>query len=131
MEPAEEDSDFPDHQLELSAKKLEPPVPRPATLFLINHNPPHAVDQAAISGADSVIEVFDTAIGSSEASYRTTIRHPLIYTPNNLVATGPNSFYVTNDHAQKVAWVSEVTDPLSVKSMCYVYVHVASPILCY
>jgi len=51
-----------------------------------------------------VIEVFDTVLGDSKATYRTTIQHDLILTPNNLVGISETSFYVTNDHSSKTAW---------------------------
>ncbi|KAG0146827.1 hypothetical protein CROQUDRAFT_700722 [Cronartium quercuum f. sp. fusiforme G11] len=102
-EPTE--SEFiPDEQVLLSSS---PSSEKRATLYLINHNPPESIADAPVTGADSVIEVFETSVGSSEAIYRTTIRHPLIHTPNNLVATGPNSFYVTNDHRVKTSWYNK------------------------
>jgi hypothetical protein len=57
-------------------------------------------------GAQSVIEVFDTILGDSKATYRRTIKHELILTPNNLVGISETGFYVTNDHSSKTAWVS-------------------------
>ncbi|POW16236.1 hypothetical protein PSTT_01441 [Puccinia striiformis] len=48
-----------------------------------------------------VIEVFDTVLGDSKATYRTTIEHDLILTPNNLVGISETGFYVTNDHSSK------------------------------
>lgn len=57
-------------------------------------------------GADSVIEIFEAQRGKSHAKLVRTVRNDLIVTPNNLVATGPRSFYVSNDHRRKVHWVS-------------------------
>lgn len=74
------------------------------TLYMINHNPPDPIHQAPSLGAQSVIEVFKTKIGSSEAEYQTTVSHPLVLTPNNLVAISSSSFYVTNDHARIHGW---------------------------
>ncbi|KAA1099288.1 hypothetical protein PGT21_001481 [Puccinia graminis f. sp. tritici] len=79
--------------------------PRKATIFLTNHRAPRDNDDLQSAGtADSVIEVFDTIVGSDEATYRRTIQHDLIVTPNNLVAMNQNSFYVTNDHRKKKHW---------------------------
>ncbi|KAA1127779.1 hypothetical protein PGTUg99_007181 [Puccinia graminis f. sp. tritici] len=81
--------------------------PRKATIFLTNHRAPRDNDDLQSAGtADSVIEVFDTIVGSDEATYRRTIQHDLIVTPNNLVAMNQNSFYVTNDHRKKKHWVN-------------------------
>ncbi len=54
-------------------------------LFVINH----ARDQHAI-------EVF--AIDSGSLRYRSTFKNPLLISPNDIVAVGPESFYFTNDH---------------------------------
>jgi hypothetical protein len=83
--------------------------PRKATIFLINHRSPRDNNDLQSAGtADSVIEVFDTIVGSDEATYRRTIQHDLVVTPNNLVAINQNSFYVTNDHRKKKHWVNPV-----------------------
>ncbi|KAF9944281.1 hypothetical protein BGZ70_004837 [Mortierella alpina] len=57
------------------------------TIFAVNHR-----------RTGSVVEVLEYTIGSSEVRYIETIQHDLIHTPNDIVATGPRSFYVTNDH---------------------------------
>lgn len=59
-----------------------------------------------------MIEVFDTVLGDSKATYRTTIQHDLILTPNNLVGISETSFYVTNDHSSKTAWVRYLSGTL-------------------
>lgn len=48
--------------------------------------------------ARSQIEVFHHILGSSVARHVRSVRHPLIKTPNDLVATSPTSFFVTDDH---------------------------------
>ncbi|KAF9121602.1 Serum paraoxonase/arylesterase 1 [Mortierella sp. 14UC] len=71
-------------------KKLE------LTLFVINHR-----------RSGSVVEVFeytkdDRELGSlGSARYVETIENKLIRTPNDLLAMGRRSFYVTNDHYYK------------------------------
>ena len=76
-----------------------------ATIFLNSHRVPNDRFQAPELGADSVIEIFDTTLGSDEAAYVGTVKHPLIHTPNNIVAVSSRSFYVSNDHSEKTHWV--------------------------
>ncbi|KAF9555451.1 Serum paraoxonase/arylesterase 2 [Mortierella alpina] len=57
------------------------------TIFAVNHR-----------RTGSVVEVLEYTVGDSEVRYIETIQHDLIYTPNDIVATGPRSFYVSNDH---------------------------------
>lgn len=79
-------------------------VAQKATIYLVNHLPPSDPKSSHLIGADSVIEVFDTVLGDTKATYRTTIKHDLVLTPNNLVGLSESSFYVTNDHNSKVSW---------------------------
>ncbi|KAH9464873.1 hypothetical protein Pst134EB_004379 [Puccinia striiformis f. sp. tritici] len=88
---------------------------RRATIYLINHLPPSDRKSAPLVGAQSVIEVFDTVLGDSKATYRTTIEHDLILTPNNLVGISETGFYVTNDHSSKTAWIRRL-EPFIVDS---------------
>ena len=62
------------------------------TIFLINHR-----------RTGSVVEVFEYTLGadSNKVRYVKTIEHDLIQTPNDILAMGPRSFYVTNDHFYK------------------------------
>lgn len=76
-------------------------------LFVVNHRPPVDAATGAISlelaeqGANSTIEIFETRLGSDEATHIRTVAHPLIHTPNDVDGIGPDSFYVTNDHHVK------------------------------
>jgi len=81
--------------------------PRQATIYLINHRFPDHQDNG-LGTADSVIEVFDTVIGSDRATHRRTIQHDLIVTPNNLVGLNHNSFYATNDHRTRKHWTRDL-----------------------
>ncbi|KWU42021.1 calcium-dependent phosphotriesterase [Rhodotorula sp. JG-1b] len=83
-----------------------PDDPSRLVLFLVSHRPPAERALASETGADSVVEIFETRVGSDEAQWVATAQHDLVRTPNNPVATGPRSFYVTNDHARKVHWAS-------------------------
>ncbi|GAA5942201.1 uncharacterized protein JCM15063_002041 [Sporobolomyces koalae] len=71
------------------------------TLFVVSHRPRQ---DAQTQGADSVVELFETRRGTSKARWIRTVQHALVVTPNNLVATGPRSFYVSNDHRHKTHW---------------------------
>jgi arylesterase / paraoxonase len=54
-------------------------------LFAVNHQ-----------GGKQAIEIYDLTHG--ELSHRRTVTDPLLVSPNDLVAVGPDQFYVTNDH---------------------------------
>jgi arylesterase/paraoxonase len=55
-------------------------------LYVINH-----------AGGRHTIEVYD--VGGARLVHRDTLSDPLLVTPNDLVAVGPDELYVTNDHA--------------------------------
>ncbi|KAG0005436.1 Serum paraoxonase/arylesterase 2 [Modicella reniformis] len=57
------------------------------TIFAVNHR-----------RTGSVIEVLEYTVGDKAVQYKETIKHELIRTPNDIVALGPRSFYVSNDH---------------------------------
>lgn len=57
-----------------------------AFLFVINH-----------AKAGHFVERFEYASGV--LIHRESIAHPFMFSPNDLVAVGPRSFYVTNDHS--------------------------------
>jgi arylesterase/paraoxonase len=70
-----------------------------ATLFIINHmRPPYGQDAERV-GADSVVEVFETALGSDTITHVKTVSHDLILTPNSVLALSSSSFYLTNGKA--------------------------------
>lgn len=81
-----------------------PQDPNHLTIFINSHRPPKNRALAPTQGADSVIEIFETLIGTDEARYVKTVKSPHIRTPNNIAATGPRSFYVSNDHRYKTHW---------------------------
>lgn len=76
------------------------------TVLLNSHRPPKNRAVSHEVGADSVIELFSTRAGSDELTWVQTVEHPLIRTPNNIVAAGKGGkqFYFSNDHARKVHW---------------------------
>ncbi|CEQ42476.1 SPOSA6832_04304 [Sporobolomyces salmonicolor] len=89
------------HSIEIYRSPDEPDV---LTVFLVSHRPPKNRPSSFQVGADSVVEILETTLGSDEVKWVKTVRHPAIRTPNNLVATGPRTFYVSNDHRYKVHW---------------------------
>lgn len=50
------------------------------------------------------IEMFRHVLGSNEAEYVRSVRHPLIEMPNDLLIESPTSFYVTSDHVFREGW---------------------------
>jgi hypothetical protein len=51
-----------------------------------------------------LVEVFHHVLGASSVRHVRTIEHTGIYRPNDIIALGPTSFYVTNDHAYADGW---------------------------
>jgi arylesterase / paraoxonase len=79
-------------------------------ILLINHRPP--IDpatgeflDAAVVGANSTIELFQTKAGSDTMRHVRTYIHNLIETPNNVAWINDDSFVFTNDHSGKVGFV--------------------------
>jgi len=66
-------------------------------LFVINH-----------SGGRHTVEIFD--IDGVRLSHRITVEGESMVSPNDLVGTGPSSFYVTNDHANPPGFMRTVED---------------------
>jgi hypothetical protein len=73
-------------------------------IFAVNHLPNPAFVQASekeregIESARSQIELFHHVLRSKSVRHVRSIRHPLVYTPNDISAVSPEEFYVTNDH---------------------------------
>lgn len=59
-----------------------------ARIFVVNHRQ-----------NGHFIEIFD--VGDSTLIHLESIRDPLMHSPNDVVAVGPRSFYVTNDHGNR------------------------------
>ena len=99
------------------APSTDPSRPHDIFLYLVNHRAPLGDADAAVVGADSVIEVFKTRPGGEDIHYVATFKDPVISTPNDIAATGEEDkgFYFTNDHGMiKTGWVSEI-----VKIICF------------
>ena len=86
----------------------DPEQPNAVYIYAVNHLPsPDPVitihpPPADVPKARSQIEVFHHVIGTSTATHLRSIWHPLIRTPNDLIATSPTTLYVTNDHFYRV-----------------------------
>ncbi|KAK3351267.1 hypothetical protein B0H65DRAFT_506700 [Neurospora tetraspora] len=95
------DGPFSTHGIEVLT---DPKQPNAVYIYAVNHLPnPEPViaihpPPADVPKARSQIEVFHHVIGTSTATHLRSIWHPLIRTPNDLIATSPTSLYVTNDH---------------------------------
>ncbi|GAA5874787.1 hypothetical protein JCM16303_002982 [Sporobolomyces ruberrimus] len=74
------------------------------TVMINSHRPPKNRSLGKTLGANSVVEIFETTENSNELKHVKTVSHPLLRTPNNIVATGPRTFFASNDHRHKVHW---------------------------
>lgn len=77
-------------------------------LFVINHN------------EDSqYVEIFEYR--DNRLQHRESIAHPLLYSPNDLVAVGPRSFYATNSHGSTSVFGQLAEDLLQLTRAYVVY----------
>ncbi|KAG8880656.1 hypothetical protein FRB97_000610 [Tulasnella sp. 331] len=88
----------------------DPSDPAALTLYLISHRPPRDRAKSEETGADSVVEIFETRAGDDEVRWVKTVKHNLVITPNAIAAVGPRTFYVSNDHSTKTHWMRKVND---------------------
>jgi arylesterase / paraoxonase len=78
-----------------------------AWVYAVNHRPPESAADARKVGADSVVEIFKTRIGSDVLEHVRTVRDEHVVTPNDLVGRSDGKgFWVSNDRAMKVGLVS-------------------------
>ncbi|KAI0196415.1 serum paraoxonase/arylesterase family protein [Astrocystis sublimbata] len=77
-----------------------PSKPDVVYIFAVNHlaNPRWTAESKTEAKAASQIELFVHTVGSDAAQHLRTIAHPLIRTPNDLLAISEHEFLVTNDH---------------------------------
>ncbi|KAJ7096424.1 hypothetical protein C8R44DRAFT_813008 [Mycena epipterygia] len=81
-----------------------PSASNPSELFIyaVNHRKPADPQSAAVTGADSTVEIFKTTVGSTALAHLHTVRDPVVLTPNDVVGSPDGqSFFFTNDHASK------------------------------
>lgn len=79
-------------------------------ILLINHRPPldpvtGKLLDAAVVGANSTIELFETTSGASSMRHVKTYHHDSIQTPNRVAWVSDEEFVFTNDHSAKVGLV--------------------------
>jgi len=78
-----------------------------AWVYAVNHRPPEPAADATKVGADSVVEIFKTKIGSNVLEHVRTVRDTHVVTPNDLVGRPDGKgFWVSNDHSAKVGLAS-------------------------
>ncbi|KAF8198076.1 hypothetical protein BJ912DRAFT_56680 [Pholiota molesta] len=93
-------------------------------IYLVNHRIPLGDVSPQDVGADSVIEIFETAVGSTVMKHVKTVEHPIINTPNSVTGSPDGkSFYFTNDHGVRVGLV-RLLDMLGRKSSSVGYCHI-------
>ncbi|KAG8698661.1 hypothetical protein FRC08_005772 [Ceratobasidium sp. 394] len=96
-------------------------------VYLINHRPPldPTVDPAKV-GADSVIEIFKTRVGTRNMEWVKTVEDPSVIVAPNDVIGGANGkeFWFTNDNAVKVGLARPLHILFRVKSTWVGYCHV-------
>ena len=80
-------------------------------VYAVNHRPPEPAADVRKVGADSVVEIFKTRIGSDVLEHVKTVRDKLVVTPNDLVGRPDGKgFWVSNDHSVKVGLVRILLD---------------------
>jgi arylesterase/paraoxonase len=87
-------------------------------VYLVNHRKPISADARTI-GADSVIEVFKTRIGSSTLEHLRTFQDPaVVITPNDVVGSPDGkSVHFTNDHRLKTGFVRSLAPCASISDI--------------
>lgn len=124
---------FVTHGMELYS---DPEDPSSVYIFAVNHlpNPDHynakAGEAATPEKARSQVELFKHKLGSDSAQYLRGVRHAMIRMPNDIYATGPAAFYVTNDHYYREGVMREFEDLLEQNTAAWsdiVHVSVLDP----
>ena len=96
--------------------------PKELFVYAVNHRPPPPPLDSGKVGADSVIELFKTTVGGDTLEHLHTIKHSLIVTPNDIVGSPDGtSFWVTNDHGEKVGFSRIVETYIGKKSSSVVF----------
>jgi arylesterase/paraoxonase len=66
------------------------------TIFAVNHR--FLRDARGHWREENTIEIFD--VRETSLAHRASVAHPLIVSPNDVVAAGANAFFLTNDHGE-------------------------------
>ncbi|KAK7053316.1 hypothetical protein VNI00_003942 [Paramarasmius palmivorus] len=98
--------------------------PNELFVYLVNHRPPRDGLDAKAVGADSVIEIFKTNLSGRKLTHVTTVEHPAIIAPNDIIGyPDGKSFYFTNYFGTKVKAAvvfREIFNPKSSVVHCHV-----------
>ncbi|KAJ7084287.1 hypothetical protein B0H15DRAFT_388288 [Mycena belliarum] len=97
---------FASMSLSVHGLDVVPSASNPSELYVyaVNHRKPANRQSAAVTGADSTIEIFKTTVGSTSLDHLHTLRDPVILTPNDIVGSADGrSFFFTNDHSTKTS----------------------------
>ncbi|KAJ6586820.1 hypothetical protein DFH09DRAFT_910051, partial [Mycena vulgaris] len=90
--------------LSVHGMDVVPSASNPSELFIyaVNHRKPADAESAAVTGADSTLEIFKTTVGSAVLTHLHTLRDPVIITPNDVIGSSDGqSLFFTNDHSAK------------------------------
>lgn len=101
--------DYPGH-LAPHGMDVVPSAEDPTKLYVyvVNHRAPNVGDPKVVGG-NSVVDVFETKVGTGVLKYLRTVEDTIIHTPNDVLGfPDGKSFYVTNDHAFKLGLVSSI-----------------------
>lgn len=107
---------FSGHGIELYT---DPAVPDTTFIFVVNHlaNPDYFDHHPPKSKVKCLerIEIFKHIHGEPTIEHVRSVEHPLLKTANDIAATGPTSFYVTNDHYYSEGMLRGIEDVSNVK----------------
>jgi len=109
---------------------LDRPEGEAVYIFAVNHVPNPTLPPSFVQGADrppkarSQIEIFHHVIGSSSLTHLRSVWHPLIRTPNDVLALNPHSFYVTNDHFYRERGLMRIIEELNFNARWTDLVHI-------
>lgn len=95
---------------------FDPSKPDLVYLHAVNHIP-FLVDSIPQPYSDSRIEVFQIDLSADKrvAKHLRTLKHPLVYTPNDIYSLGPFDLLVTNDHVNTRGHRRTVEDLMTFK----------------
>ncbi|KJA20041.1 hypothetical protein HYPSUDRAFT_43660 [Hypholoma sublateritium FD-334 SS-4] len=110
------------HGMDVVASTLHP---EHLFIYLVNHRIPLGGAPPSDVGADSVVEIFETVLGSTSMQHVKTVADGnAIVTPNSVLGSPDGkSFYVTNDHGARVGFARKL-NLIGSKSAFVGYCHV-------
>lgn len=81
----------------------DPEDPDKLWIYIVNHLPNPERWGASRAKAYQLperaqIEIFSHQLGTDRAKFERSMRHPMLRTPNDVIAKTPSTFYVSNDH---------------------------------